>query len=36
MVVWSIPKLGTELLDFFGPILDSPGTNYRLLLVHVL
>ena len=36
MVVWSIPKLGTELLEFLGPILDSLGTNYGLLLVHVL
>ena len=36
MAVWSVPKLGTELLKFFGPVLGSPGTDYRLLLVHVL
>ena len=25
MAVWSVPKLGTELLEFLGPVLDSPG-----------
>ena len=25
MAVWSVIKLGTELLKFFGPVLDSPG-----------
>ena len=25
MTVWSVPKLGTELLEFLGPVLDSPG-----------
>ena len=25
MAVWSIPKLGTELLKFLGPVLDNPG-----------
>ena len=25
MVVWSVSKLGTELLEFLGPILDSTG-----------
>ena len=24
MAVWSVPKLGTELLEFLGPVLDSP------------
>ena len=24
MVVWSVPKLGTELLEFLGPVLDNP------------
>ena len=24
MAVWSVPKLGTEMLEFFGPVLDSP------------
>ena len=23
MTIWSIPNLGTELLEFLGPILDS-------------
>ena len=36
MAVWSVPKLGTELLEFLGPVLGSPGTDYGLLLVHVL
>ena len=36
MVVWSVPKLETELLEFLGPILGSPGTDYGLLLFHVL
>ena len=26
MVVWSVPKLGTELLEYFEPVLDSVGT----------
>ena len=26
MVVWSVPKLGTELLEYFEPFLDSVGT----------
>ena len=25
MAVWLVPKLGTELLEFLGPVLDSPG-----------
>ena len=25
MAVWSVPKLGTELLKFLGAVLDSPG-----------
>ena len=25
MAIWSVPKLGTELLEFLGPVLDSPG-----------
>ena len=36
MAVWSVPKLGTKLLEFLGPVLGSPGAYYRLLLVHVL
>ena len=36
MVVWSVPKLGTKSLEFLGPVLGSPGTDYGLLLVHVL
>ena len=36
MAVWSVPKLGTELLKFLGPILGSPRNDYGLLLVHVL
>ena len=36
MAIWSVPKLRIELLKFLGPILGSPGTNYGLLLVHVL
>ena len=26
MAVWSVPKLGTELLEFLGPVLDIPQT----------
>ena len=26
MAVWSVPKLGTELLEDFEPVLDSVGT----------
>ena len=26
MAVWSVPKLGTELLKFLEPVLDSPWT----------
>ena len=26
MAVWSVPKLGTELLEFLEPVLDSPRT----------
>ena len=36
MVVWSVPKLGTGLLKFLGPVLGCLETNYGLLLVHVL
>ena len=36
MVVWSVPKLGTELLEFLGPVFGIPGTDYGLLLVNVL
>ena len=36
MAVWSVPKLGNELFEFLGPVLGNPGTDYRLLLVHVL
>ena len=36
MTVWSVPKLETELLEILGPVLGSPGTDYGLLLVHVL
>ena len=28
MAVWSVPKFGTELLEFLGAVLDSP----RLIL----
>ena len=35
MAVWSVPKLGTKLLEFLGPVLGSPETDYGLLLVHV-
>ena len=36
MPIWSVPKLGIELLEFLGPVVGSPGTDYGLLLVHVL
>ena len=26
MAVWSVPKLGTELLEYLEPILDNPWT----------
>ena len=25
MAVWPVPKLGTEMLEFLGPILGNPG-----------
>ena len=25
MAVWLVPKFGTELLEFLGPVLHSPG-----------
>ena len=24
MAVWSVPELGTEMMEFLGPVLDSP------------
>ena len=29
VAVWSVPKLGTELLEYFEPVLDSVGTVLR-------
>ena len=26
MAIWSVPKLGTELLEYFEPVMDSPHT----------
>ena len=28
MNVWSVPKLGTEFLEFLGPVLGSSRTDY--------
>ena len=33
MVVWSIPKLGTELLEFLEPVLDSLGTVWVVCVI---
>ena len=31
MAVWSVPKLGIELLEYLEPVLDSLGTFWVLL-----
>ena len=33
MAVWSVPKLGTELLGFLEPVLDSPRTVWVVCLI---
>ena len=33
MVVWFVPKLGTELLGFLEPVLDSPTTIYAVCVI---
>ena len=33
MSVWSVPKLGTELLEFLGPVLDSPQTVWVVSMI---
>ena len=33
MVVWSVPKLGTELLKNLEPVLDSLGTVWVVCLI---
>ena len=33
MAVWSVPKLGTELLEYFEPILDSLGTIWVVCVI---
>ena len=34
MAVWSVPKLGTELLGFLGPVLDSPWTIWVACVIN--
>ena len=33
MAVWSVPKLGTELLEYFEPVLDSPWTVWATCVI---
>ena len=33
MAVWSAPKLGTELLGFLEPVLDSPRTFWAVCVM---
>ena len=33
MAVWPIPKLGTELLEYFEPVLDSLGTIWVVCVI---
>ena len=33
MAVWSVPKLGTELLGFLEPVLDSPRTVWAVCVI---
>ena len=33
MVVWSVPKLGTKLLEYFEPVLDSLGTVWVVCVI---
>ena len=33
MAVWSIPKLGIELLEYLEPILDSLGTVWVVCVI---
>ena len=33
MAVWSVPKLGTELLEFLEPVLDSPRTVWVVCVI---
>ena len=33
MAVWSVPKLGTELLEYFEPVLDSLGTFWVVCVI---
>ena len=35
MTVWSVPKLGTELLEFLEPVLDSPRTIWVACFMFV-
>ena len=33
MAIWSVPKLGTELLEFLEPVLDSLGTVWVVCMI---
>ena len=33
MVVWSVPKLGIELLEYLEPVLDSLGTVWVVCVI---
>ena len=33
MAVWSVPKLGIELLEYFEPVLDSLGTVWVVCVI---
>ena len=33
MAIWSVPKLGTELLEFFKPVLDSLGIVWVVCVI---
>ena len=33
MVIWTVPKLGTELLEDLEPVLDSPRTVWVVYVI---
>ena len=33
MPVWSVPKIGTEMLEFFKPVLDNPQTVWVVCVI---
>ena len=33
MAIWSVPKLGTEFLEYLEPVLDSPWTVWVVCVI---